>query len=146
MSKFIYATTIQTLRRWYFCLGGLSKSLMCFFRYMNKKHSNISFTYEIEVNEQIPFLDILIHRTNSKFETSIHRKSTFSGVYLHFQAFMPMKYKIGLINFLLHRWYCGWGGGLYKYSGVARSARYMYGSRRYFWKLEAPRSGAMAWT
>ena len=81
------------------------KSLVCFFRYMNSKHPNISFTYEIEENEQIPFLDILIHRTNQKFETSIHRKSTFSGVYLHFHAFMPINYKLGLINSLLHRCY-----------------------------------------
>ena len=78
---------------------------MCFFRYMNSKHPNISFTYETEEDEKIPFLDILVCRSNGQFNTSIYRKSTFSGVYLHFCSFMPIEYKLGLISTLLHRCY-----------------------------------------
>ena len=76
---------------------------MCFFRYMNSKHLNMSFTYEIEQNNSIPFLDILVNRSRGQFNTSIYRKSTFSGVYLHFCSFMPVDYKFGLIRTLLHR-------------------------------------------
>ena len=86
-----------------FILMTSKKSLMCFFQYMNKKHPNISFTYEIEQDNSIPFLDILVSRSCGHFDTSIYRKSTFSGVYLHFCSFMPLEYKFGLIRTLLHR-------------------------------------------
>ena len=88
-----------------FVLMDSKKSLMCFFRYMNSKHPNMSFTYETEENDQIPFLDILVCRSNEKFNTSIYRKPTFSGVYLHFCSLMPIEYKFGLISTLLHRCY-----------------------------------------
>mgnify|MGYP001383784143 CR=1 FL=1 len=88
-----------------FVLMDSKKSLMCFFRYMNSKHPNISFTYETEENDKLPFLDILVCRSNGQLVTSIFRKSTFSGVYLHFCSFMPIEYKFGLINTLLHRCY-----------------------------------------
>ena len=81
------------------------KSLVCFFRYMNSKHPNMSFTYETEENDQIPFLDILVCRSKGKFNTSTYRKPTFSGVYQHFCSFMPIEYKFGLIRTLLHRCY-----------------------------------------
>ena len=46
--------------------------------YLNSKHPNISLTCEIEKNRSLAFLDISVYRGNNKFETSVHRKSTFS--------------------------------------------------------------------
>ena len=74
-----------------------------FANYMNGKHKNISFSFEIETKGCFPFLDINISREKGKFVTSIYRKSTFSGVYTNFTSFLPLEYKFGLIYTLLFR-------------------------------------------
>ena len=51
-----------------------------FLNYMNSKHRNIKFTVEREENNALSFLDINIFRDNGKFQTTISRKPTFSGV------------------------------------------------------------------
>ena len=38
-----------------------------------------------------------------KFTTSVYRKPTFSGVYTHFDSFLPDTYKIGMIYTLANR-------------------------------------------
>ena len=73
--------------------------------YLSSKHPNIRFTYEIEKQNQLPFLDVDVLRENGKFSTSVHRKNTFSGVFTNFKAFLPEVYKKGLIATLLHRAY-----------------------------------------
>ena len=52
-----------------------------FKNYLNSKHRNIRFTCEKEHNNSMPFLDVLITRTNNGFKTSVYHKPTFSGVY-----------------------------------------------------------------
>ncbi|XP_057305452.1 uncharacterized protein LOC130642384 [Hydractinia symbiolongicarpus] len=75
-----------------------------FQNYLNKCHPNISFTSETEKSNKLSFLDISITRdVDRKFITSIYRKPTFSGVYTHFDSFIPESYKFGLIYTLLHR-------------------------------------------
>ena len=59
------------------------------------------FTYEIEKNNSLTFLDVLVTRENT-FCTSLYRKPTFSGLYTNFNSFMPDTYKKGLIYTLLH--------------------------------------------
>ena len=69
-----------------------------FVDYMNTKHPNIRFTFEIEDQNNFSFLDIKIIRSIEKkaFETSVYRKSTFSGVFTNFKSFIPVTYQIGL--------------------------------------------------
>ena len=76
-----------------------------FLRYMNSRHQNIRFTVEEEENGSLSFLDIKITRNGDKLMTSIHRKKTFSGVYLNYDSFLPRDYKRGLISTLLYRAY-----------------------------------------
>ena len=76
-----------------------------FLRYMNSRHANINFTVEEEENGSLSFLDIAITRNEGKLTTSIHRKKTFSGVYVNYNSFLPRDYKRGLISTLLHRAY-----------------------------------------
>ena len=73
--------------------------------YFSSRHPNIKFTYEMEVNNTLPFLDVSVFRENDKFSSSVHRKDTFSGVYTNFRSFMPDTYKRGLISTLLYRAY-----------------------------------------
>ena len=60
---------------------------------MNSKHRNINITVEREEN----------FRDGGKFQTSVYRKSTFSGVLSNFESFLPRLYKYNLMSTLLHR-------------------------------------------
>ena len=60
---------------------------------LNMLHEKISFTKDVEINDQIPFLDILITRSKAKFLTSVYKKPSFTGQYLHFQSFCTKKRK-----------------------------------------------------
>ena len=68
-----------------------------FVGYMNTKHRNIRFTFEIEDQNSFSFLDMKIIRSTEKktFETSIYRKSTISDVFTNFKSFILMPYKSG---------------------------------------------------
>ena len=82
-----------------------------FYNYINSRHANMNFTFEIENNNCLPFLDILISRENNRFNTTVYRKPTFSGLYSNFSSFMPMLYKKGLLKTLFHRAFmicCDW--------------------------------------
>ena len=73
--------------------------------YLSSRHPNIRFTYELENNNALPFLDVNVYRDAGKFSTTVHRKMTFSGVYSNFSSFMPDTYKRGLVSTLLYRAY-----------------------------------------
>jgi hypothetical protein len=70
---------------------------------MNSRHGNITFTFETEIDQKLPFLDVLVTRDGSCLTTSLYRKPTFSGLYTNFYSFISEKYKTGLINCLLFR-------------------------------------------
>ena len=74
-----------------------------FLNYVNSKHPNIHFTKEIEVDNALPFLDINIKKKNNKFETSIYRKPTFTGLGSSFFSSDPYIYKINAIKTLIYR-------------------------------------------
>ena len=54
-------------------------------------HPNINFTFELEKNNEINFLDVLINRVNNnKIETGVYRKSALAisistGMHMHWQ-------------------------------------------------------------
>ena len=74
-----------------------------FLNKLNSLHPSLRFTFEKESNLRLPFLDVLVEKTSSKFLTSIYRKPTFTGQYLHWNSFSPTKRKINLISTLTHR-------------------------------------------
>ena len=61
------------------------------FHKLNSLHEKISFTKEVEINSETPFLDILIKKSKESFLTSLYRKPSFTGQYLHFQSFCTKK-------------------------------------------------------
>jgi hypothetical protein len=74
--------------------------------YLNSKHPNIKFTFEIETDDKtLPFLDISFKRVNGNFETSVYRKPTFTGLFTNFESFLPTAYKKGFIFSLLFRYF-----------------------------------------
>ena len=52
-----------------------------FLHFLNTRHPNIKFTMELEENQEIPFLDVRIKRNLNNFTTTVHRKTTFTGLY-----------------------------------------------------------------
>ena len=57
----------------------------------------------MENNNKLPFLDVLVEKNNNKFETSIFRKKTFSGLGMSYFSCTPFLYKINAIKTLLDR-------------------------------------------
>ena len=53
----------------------------------------MSFIIESEKQNRMSFLDVQIIREDKTFTTSVYRKLTFSGVYTHFDRFLPSTYK-----------------------------------------------------
>jgi hypothetical protein len=86
-----------------FVLLPSSDCLNSFKEYLNKQHPNMHFTSEEEENNELPFLDIFVKRTQTSFFTSVYRKPTFSGVYTHYSSFIPGVYKESLVSTLLYR-------------------------------------------
>ena len=77
-----------------------------FVDYMNSKHKNINFSFEMEKDGQMPFLDVNVFCENGKFVTNVYRKETFTGVYTNFSSFIHLEHKFGLVYTLLHRCFC----------------------------------------
>lgn len=71
--------------------------------YLNAQHPNIRFTIEHETKDKIPFLDTSVVRRNDRYNTTIYRKKTFTGVYLNWNSLTARRYKIGLIGCLAER-------------------------------------------
>ena len=72
---------------------------------LNTFHKNIKFTYELEINNKISFLDVLLIRKNDTLETTVYRKSTNNGVYLHWDSFAPKNWKRSTLHSVLTRAY-----------------------------------------
>ena len=70
---------------------------------LNCLHLSLKFTFEKEKGKCLPFLDIYFERTDIDFETSVYRKPTFTGQYLLWESFSPLKREISLISTFLHR-------------------------------------------
>ena len=86
-----------------FCLFKDKAQSERFLEYLNSRHERIKFTIEHEVNNSLPFLDCNIYREDGEFATSVFRKKSFSGVYTHFDSFLPSIYKDNLLLALIHR-------------------------------------------
>lgn len=70
----------------------------------NNFHPRIQFTHEMETNKQIPFLDILVIRSDDgSIITNWYRKPTASGRLLNFLSEHPIYQKINTITNLVSR-------------------------------------------
>jgi hypothetical protein len=48
---------------------------------------------ETEINNELPFLDVLIKRDTFGFHTTVYRKKTFTGTYMNWKSLAPRTYK-----------------------------------------------------
>ena len=86
-----------------FILFKSSDHIPLFLNYLNSQHNSINFTSEVENNSKLNFLDVCVTKSSTGFNTSIHRKKTFTGLGLRFDSFVPSRYKINLIKCLVTR-------------------------------------------
>ena len=71
---------------------------------LNSYHPNIQFTFELEKNKQITFLDVLVKRTvANQIETCVHRKETSKNFCINWNSHAPMEWKIGTLRNLVKR-------------------------------------------
>ena len=74
-----------------------AEHLSKFHAYLNTCNPNISFSFELEINGKLSFLDVEVSLQSGKFVTTVYRERTFSGVYTHFDCFLPTVYKVDMI-------------------------------------------------
>ena len=59
-----------------------------FLNFLNKRHPNIKFTIEKQINQSIAFLDVFISGINNRNLTlQTYHKSTYTGLLLNFKSF-----------------------------------------------------------
>ena len=74
-----------------------------FLKQLNSLHQSLNFTHQKEVNGKLPFLDVLVEKSNTKFLTSVYRKPSFSGQYNLWDSFGLKSRKNNLIGTRVHR-------------------------------------------
>ena len=74
-------------------------------RNLFQSNSVLNFTYELNVNKKLPFLDILIDTSNNSFHTSVYHKPTDQGKCLNANSECVEKYKNSVIVNYLNRAY-----------------------------------------
>ena len=69
-----------------FCIFKNEIEAIDFLNYLIEQHVNIKFTTEKEEQNILPFLDVqIVKLDNGKFETSVYRKPTFTGLLTNFK-------------------------------------------------------------
>ena len=66
-------------------------------------HPALAFTREDEADDKIPFLDVLVQRSDKSFITSVYRKNTFTGAYMPWNSFCPTSRKTNIVSCLVRR-------------------------------------------
>ena len=88
------------------CKDRLDGKLTTFLNELDDSH-NINFTYEVEQSGQLPFLDLLLNRTeNGCLKLQIYRKPTHTDQYLNFSSHHPIEHKLSVVRTLLERSQC----------------------------------------
>ena len=72
---------------------------------LNNFHPKIKFTYKMEVESKLAFLDILLHRDGQDIITTVYRKVTNNDVYLNWHSFCPRQWKRGTFRSLVQQAY-----------------------------------------
>ena len=70
---------------------------------LNCLDPSLKFIFEKEKEKCLPFLDVCVERTDLGFKISVNQKPTFTGQFLRWKSFSPLKRKISLTSTLVHR-------------------------------------------
>ena len=70
---------------------------------LNSCHENLNFTMEIAEQDTISFVGMNIAKCGNRLETSVHRKSTNTGLLLHYHSHVDKRYKSCLLSTMINR-------------------------------------------
>ena len=84
-------------------INGTQKDIQKFKKFMNTLETTIRFTVEVQMNNKLPFLDVMIERTDETLITYVYHKPTDTGLYLKWLSNQPKIYKINLVKCLCNR-------------------------------------------
>ena len=75
-----------------------------FHTHLNSIEPSIDFTYELEDEGNLPFLDLNIkHHPDGTLSTNVFRKKTHTDKYLNFQSHHPLAHKLAVVRTLHNR-------------------------------------------
>lgn len=72
-------------------------------RILNEYHPKLKFTYETEIHQKLPFLDVMIQNKEGKLILNWYSKSIASGRILNFNSTHTKSQKINTANNLIHK-------------------------------------------
>ena len=73
------------------------KDSLIFLNFLNKRHPNIKFMIEKQINHSIAFLDVFFSGINNQnLALQTYHKSTYTGLLLNFKSLTSFSYKISL--------------------------------------------------
>ena len=86
-----------------FCAWPADKDVDSFLSSLNSFVPSIKFTLEVEENGQLPFLDVMVHRTDRSFKFAVYRKPTNICSYIHFYSNHSDKTKVAVFSSMFLR-------------------------------------------
>ena len=78
-------------------------SAEAFLSTLNSLHRSLQFTMELETSGVIPFLGTMLINKNGRLETKVYIKPTNTGLMLHYDSHVDVKYKKSLVLTMLNR-------------------------------------------
>ena len=75
------------------------------FKILKNFDPNIKFSYEVEKDCKLPFLDVVLIKKRNNIITTIDCKATTNDIYLNWKSFAPTTWKRGTLNALADRAY-----------------------------------------
>ena len=60
--------------------------------------SVLKFTFEVETNKTLNFLDVKITKSENRLKTSVYTKPTNEGDCINFHSIAPERYKMGVVK------------------------------------------------
>jgi len=88
---------------WQANLSKLPTAASEFLSTLNEIHPSVSFTMELEDKNRLPFLGMEIIKNGSQLDTKVYKKPTDTGLLLHYQSHVDVKYKHSLLKTMLNR-------------------------------------------
>lgn len=86
-----------------FAVFDRKENLNDFVNKLNSIYPSIKFTYEVENDKKISFLDVLILRNNEKLEFDIYRKPTHTNRFITQDSHHPPEQKRSAFNSMIYR-------------------------------------------
>ncbi|BHF62769.1 hypothetical protein SprV_0200575500 [Sparganum proliferum] len=87
-----------------FCLSDGTTDTEDLVQKFNSSHPSLKFTAEAETDNEIAFLDVLLHRQeDGSIQRRVFRKKTWAGQYVNFHSFVPLNIKRNLVQELAAR-------------------------------------------